>query len=826
MGDRGRERSPAMNSRKHVSTTRKVANFSSRSLDSHAGSERTIPRLGNSYFGFGNQDAHRSSVNALVMDRSLLEPLQLDLDPNIRAVKVQEKEQIKTLNDRFASFINKVCHLEQQNKMLETKLRLLQSGPQTQSNMESVFKMYIGNLESQLKNLNTSKELLKAKLWNSRSLVEENKHKYEEEINKRYKAENDFVSIKKDADAGYFGRINLEEERSEIQQHLDFFKALYAEEVRELKEQLKDTSVVVEMDNSRQLNMEQVVKEVKSQYEEVSARSRQEAEAWYQKKELSFRGHDESAGSNDRGNYVELLCLIAESNTDLHYHLSTNKVFSGTSGKIQNDLITAIAEVMGEEIRSEVKKAPFVSVMVDETTDASNAAQLALVLRYVTGTGVKERFVRFEDVTGGKRADDIAGLIIGFLLENECLGKVVAQCFDGAAVMSSGLNGVQAKVKERAPLALFIHCYAHRLNLVLTQGASKLKECKIFFGHLNGLAAFFYRLGARNYWSKSASGVSLDKKLDVQSCLARVKEFCDTVERGRSRYEELYEATERTAGAPSARRGQAQDPHYRQLHGRILDNIICQTQTRFQDHEKLMFVTLLDPQKFQEYKKKFLHAAFSSLIQSHGALFDLSRLKTELIVMYAMDDFTGKSPTDLLDFLHQKNLSESMGQLYTLFELVSSQVEQHSSEMKRAKSEISELKRLITKLQADIAMVKAECKSTDGRIEEAEHRGEEAVFGAKRKLKELQEAHLKAKQGMARQVHEYQDLMNIKMALDIEISTYKKLLEGEEQRTGPVIRVQSVTKPSHPQPVDVITCTNVLIKMIDTRDKSNISVKD
>ncbi|TNN00797.1 hypothetical protein fugu_012043 [Takifugu bimaculatus] len=131
--------------------------------------------------------------------------------------------------------------------------------------------------------------------------------------------------------------------------------------------------------------------------------------------------------------------------------------------------------------------------MVDETTDASNAAQLALVLRCVTDTGVKERFVRFEDVTSGKRADDIAGLIIRFLVENECLGKVVAQCFDGAAVMSSGLNGVQAKVKERPPLALFIHCYAHRLNLVLTQGASKLKECKIFFAHLNGLSAIFSR---------------------------------------------------------------------------------------------------------------------------------------------------------------------------------------------------------------------------------------------------------------------------------------------------------------------------------------------
>lgn len=113
----------------------------------------------------------------------------------------------------------------------------------------------------------------------------------------------------------------------------------------------------------------------------------------------------------------------------------------------------------------------------------------ALVL---TDTGVKERFVRFEDVTSGKRADDIAGLIICFLEENECLNKVVAQCFDGAVVMSSGLNGVQTKVKKRSPLALFIHCYAHRLNLVLTQGASKLKECKIFFTHLNGLATFFF----------------------------------------------------------------------------------------------------------------------------------------------------------------------------------------------------------------------------------------------------------------------------------------------------------------------------------------------
>ena len=147
---------------------------------------------------------------------------------------------------------------------------------------------------------------------------------------------------------------------------------------------------------------------------------------------------------------MEFLSFLTENNTDLHYHLSTNKVFTGTSGKIQINLIYAIAEVMGEEIKMEIKKAPFVAVMVDKMTDVRNVAQLTLILRYVTDTGVKERFVNFEC----------------------CPDKVVAQCYDGAAVMASGLNGVQAKVKERAPMAFFIHCNAHRLNLVMTQDVS------------------------------------------------------------------------------------------------------------------------------------------------------------------------------------------------------------------------------------------------------------------------------------------------------------------------------------------------------------------
>nr|CAH7712282.1 unnamed protein product [Callosobruchus chinensis] len=58
--------------------------------------------------------------------------------------------------------------------------------------------------------------------------------------------------------------------------------------------------------------------------------------------------------------------------------------------------------------------------------------------------------------------------------------------------MSGHLNGLQAKIKEQAPQAVFVHCLAHRLNLVLQQSCNSISNCRIFFAHINGLPTFFH----------------------------------------------------------------------------------------------------------------------------------------------------------------------------------------------------------------------------------------------------------------------------------------------------------------------------------------------
>ncbi|XP_053312215.1 keratin, type II cytoskeletal cochleal-like isoform X2 [Spea bombifrons] len=240
-----------------------------------------------SFSGSGASFPSAGIINVTV-NQNLLAPVKnLEIDPNISVVKKEEREKIKTLNNKFASFIDKVRFLEQQNKVLETKWSLLQQqGGQgaPKSDIDGIFNAYINSLRSQLDNINNNKGRLNGELQNMQDRVEDLKNRYEDEINARAGAENEFVLLKKDVDAAYLAKVELEAKMNALIEEINFLRALYETELGEIKDQISDTSVILSMDNNRSLDLNDIVAEVKAQYEELANRSRAEAEEAYQNK--------------------------------------------------------------------------------------------------------------------------------------------------------------------------------------------------------------------------------------------------------------------------------------------------------------------------------------------------------------------------------------------------------------------------------------------------------------------------------------------------------------------------------------------------------------
>nr|XP_012305676.1 keratin, type II cuticular Hb4 [Aotus nancymaae] len=289
------------------------------------------------------------SITAVTVNQSLLTPLNLEIDPNAQRVKKDEKEQIKTLNNKFASFIDKVRFLEQQNKLLETKWSFLQEQKCVRSNLEPLFESYITNLRRQLEALVSDQARLQAERNHLQDVLEGFKKKYEEEVVCRANAENEFVALKKDVDAAFMQKSDLEANVDALTQEIDFLKTLYMEEIRLLQSHISETSVIVKMDNSRDLNLDGIIAEVKAQYEEVARRSRADAEAWYQTK---YEEMQVTAGQhcdnlrNTRNEINELTRLIQRLKAEIEH---------AKAQRAKLEAAVAEAEQQGEATLSDAK---------------------------------------------------------------------------------------------------------------------------------------------------------------------------------------------------------------------------------------------------------------------------------------------------------------------------------------------------------------------------------------------------------------------------------------------------------------------------------------
>ena len=125
-----------------------------------------------------------------------------------------------------------------------------------------------------------------------------------------------------------------------------------------------------------------------------------------------------------------------------------------------------------------MKKDKFYSVMADEVS-SHNVEHMPICLRFVDESveimqgGVYLfliSFLKLERV----RAVDIANAINCLEGMGLSLNELRGQGYDGASTMSGEKTGVQARIRERQPKALYTHCAGHSLNLIMSLRAPYL----------------------------------------------------------------------------------------------------------------------------------------------------------------------------------------------------------------------------------------------------------------------------------------------------------------------------------------------------------------
>ena len=219
------------------------------------------------------------------------------------------------------------------------------------------------------------------------------------------------------------------------------------------------------------------------------------------KQGIAFRGHDESDISTNRGNFIEMLYFLAKYNPRLQHWLDKHPGnFSFTSPDIQNEMIKIATDKIRESISLEVRDSGYFALICDEVSDVGNIEWVTIVLCYVKGLDIMESLIAIVPITS-LTADSLFETITNTLIDmNIDISNLVAQCYDGAANMSGNKAGLQTKIRELAgEKAVFIHCLAHSLNLVVCNSMKSNLLVERCFGALQKLYAFIERTPKRHH---------------------------------------------------------------------------------------------------------------------------------------------------------------------------------------------------------------------------------------------------------------------------------------------------------------------------------------
>ncbi|KAM7420250.1 hypothetical protein PAMA_014788 [Pampus argenteus] len=192
---------------------------------------------------------------------------------------------------------------------------------------------------------------------------------------------------------------------------------------------------------------------------------------------------------------------------------------------------------------------------------------------------------------------------------------------------------------------------------------------------------------------------------------------------------------------------------------------------------EIEFLKRVQQQEIDELMKQ-IYAAHVSVSSSH-TLPDLAAALKQIQTQY--DDIAAKNLQDMDSWYKNK------------FEDLTNKTTRHVDKVRSIREEISGVKMDIQSKERDLDTLRTKNEALEAQIQETKENYKKELEDLQARIEALQLELKSTKEKIALHLREYQDLLNIKMSLEIEITAYRKLIEGEDLRLSDMMQSMSLT---------------------------------
>uniref|UniRef100_A0A8C6CBE0 Keratin 12 n=2 Tax=Monodon monoceros TaxID=40151 RepID=A0A8C6CBE0_MONMO len=260
-----------------------------------------------------------------------------------------EKETMQNLNDRLASYLDKVRALEEANADLENKIREWYEirGSGDPPNDYSKYYLLIEDLRNKIISDSTANAQLLLQIDNARLAAEDFRMKYENELALCQNVEADINGLRKVLDEMTLARADLEMQIETLNEELAYQKKNHEEELQSFRAG-GPGQVSVEMDAAPGVDLTSLLNDMRGQYEAIAQQNREDAEAWFIEKSAELRKEISSNTEelqSSKSVVTDLRRVLQTLEIELQSQLATKKSLDDSLAETEGDYCRQLSQV-------------------------------------------------------------------------------------------------------------------------------------------------------------------------------------------------------------------------------------------------------------------------------------------------------------------------------------------------------------------------------------------------------------------------------------------------------------------------------------------------